>query len=485
MRRLALVIGVAVVALSVLGVSSAAKPGPLRPGTLDPGFGEGGVALVPSLFYAAAVALQPDRKILVGGTNGLARFKPNGSLDSSFGNGGVAPTDFPAEAVAVDVDGTIVIAGDGGTDGFVLARFTQEGYPDETFGTYGEVRTPIGASGGASGLAIRLNGKIVAAGSASDGTRDEVALVQYNEDGSLDRTFGNGGIVLTDAAAPEGKNVSYAFAIVLQRNGKAVVAGGTDCTDGHCGCSAVVLRYLRNGSLDPTFGADGEVNADFPSCSNAFAVAVAPSGKIVVGGASHGFALARLNPDGSPDKDFGKDGLVIDSPAVGDLVAGVAVTADGKVVAAGVVRLGGGDYQLGLARYKSDGQLDKSFGRRGVVVTRIPQWKTGGADALVVQRDGGIDVVGWLQGEDTFQVAGFVARYLGERPCLVPRVKGSTARVARRRIKDASCSLGHVARVFSSGVMKGRVVSQRPRAGHRLKAGAKVSLVVSKGRRPH
>src|SRR5438132_12468202 len=109
MKRLTIFGGLAVVALGLLGGSSAATK--LRPGSLDPTFGINGTLVVGQMTYARAIALQPDGKIVVAGWGGLTRFYPDGSVDPSFGNAGVVLTNVSAEAVAVQPDGKIVIGG--------------------------------------------------------------------------------------------------------------------------------------------------------------------------------------------------------------------------------------------------------------------------------------------------------------------------------------------------------------------------------------
>src|SRR5205807_1857225 len=118
-------------------------------------------------------------------------------------------------------------------------RYRKNGTLDKSFGDGGIVTTHVGAADGSSsvyGIAVRRGGKIVAAGSASDGTRADVAIAQYNRDGTLDPTFGNGGTVLTNLCAEPGLNGAYAGGVVLQPDGKIVVGGGvnfgphgTDC----------------------------------------------------------------------------------------------------------------------------------------------------------------------------------------------------------------------------------------------------------------
>jgi len=179
------------------------------------------------------------------------------------------------------------------------------------------------------------------------------AVPMMAQAGSLDPTFGNNGIVITP-------NTGTAAAMALQSDGKIVVAGSVI---GSSGPGLGLARYTANGDLDSSFGTGGVVsNSDAP----AFAVALQPDGKILVGSVSgFGFAVLRYNTNGTPDTSFGTNGTataqpfneLFFSPATG----GIGVLSDGKILAAVTGGFGGGF----MARFTSTGQLDTSFGANG------------------------------------------------------------------------------------------------------------------------
>jgi len=219
--------------LLTLGV---AAPVWAAPGDLDTSFNFDGRATLsfssgPEL--ANAVVIQSDGKIVVGGYGAghwaLTRFNPDGSLDASFGTGGKVTTDVGlctcgVHALAIQTDGKIVAAGDGrpGTDfDFELARYNIDGSLDTTFGTGGMVATDFGyGEDHARALIIQPDGMIVVAGEVLDGFGHSVGLARYLNDGisdgTLDSTFGTGGLVIT----PFGGAASYGEALVRQSDGK-------------------------------------------------------------------------------------------------------------------------------------------------------------------------------------------------------------------------------------------------------------------------
>jgi uncharacterized delta-60 repeat protein len=186
------------------------------PGVLDPTFGSGGTVTTPigsGSSAAHALAAQPDGKILAGGETSvgsegeyaLARYNPDGSLDTSFGTSGKVTTAIGSlydriHAVALQADGKIVAAG-GSEDppnyDFAVARYNPNGSLDPSFGTDGKVATPIAVSGGgeAYAIAVQTDGKIVVGGSSGD--NKDFVIARYNPDGSLDASFGTSGIVTT------------------------------------------------------------------------------------------------------------------------------------------------------------------------------------------------------------------------------------------------------------------------------------------------
>ena len=201
-------------------------------------------------------------------------------------------------------------------------------------------------------------------------------MTRYTPAGKLDTSFGQGGTVLT-AIGPG--SLSRANAIAIQPDGKLVAAGDDDGFG-----DFVVVRYTPDGSLDPSFGSGGVVVTDFgerAGCScgssdeSASAVVVQPDGKIVVAGGSdkggkgavrsgnplNDFALVRYEPNGRLDRSFGNGGIVVSYLADGWLDAqAVALQPNGAIVAAG-----GGAGSFVVARYRPDGRLDATFGDHG------------------------------------------------------------------------------------------------------------------------
>lgn len=206
---------------------------------------------------------------------------------------------------------------------------------DPTFGNGGIVITGRGFDpqlDDSFGTAIQSDGKIVVVGEGSAGSFNwDFAIVRYNPDGSLDGSFGGRGFVITQLSA----EYDGASAVAIQADGKIVVAGSR--YDGIGGSSFAVVRYLPNGSLDPSFNSTGVVIAsgnsiaEYPS-----SVVIQADGKIVVAGGnlSADFVLIRLNPNGSLDTGFNGTGKVTTLTGI-SRAASVVSQADGKLVAAG------------------------------------------------------------------------------------------------------------------------------------------------------
>jgi uncharacterized delta-60 repeat protein len=255
----------------------------------------------------------------------------------------------------------------------------------------------VGGSAGASSVALQPDGKIVVAGLAaltSSAARD-FALARYNTDGSLDTSFGTEGLVTTDFSG--GSDV--ASDVALQPDGKVVVAGSTGPPDG--ARELALARYNPDGTPDSSFGTSGMVVTNFPSDDEAaFALALQPDGRIVAAGiafppSSPGdFIVARYNPDGTPDSSFGTGGEVTTDFGDHDGAFDVAVQPDGAIVAAGF-SFGTPTLQeeFALARYSSDGALDPTFGTGGKVTTDFNSFDDG-ASAVALQPDGEIVAAG-------------------------------------------------------------------------------------------
>jgi len=310
-----------------------------------------------------AVALQPDGKIIVAGVVndnnlGIARYNVNGSLDTSFGGDGrvIAPPfgglDQPS-TVLVQPDGKIVVTGTSrGSEGndFFAIRLLANGTLDTTFSPQDGIRTiDFGTPGSiddAYGAALQADGKIVIVG----GTGPNFALLRLQANGWNDNSFGNNGKVQTNI----GGEFSIGQGVAIQPDGKIVVVGfGAGVDNGG------IARYLANGDLDSSFGSGGMVISSFTGRS----VAILADGKIVVGGFTTDpdftlkFTVGRYLPNGTLDSSFGTGGKsVLDSGDEG--IASIAIQPDGFIVAAG---------GRTMARFDPNGNIDTNFGGSGKI----------------------------------------------------------------------------------------------------------------------
>jgi uncharacterized delta-60 repeat protein len=302
-------------------------------GSLDTSFGVGGEVITdvnPSgddqIF---SVALSGGKIVAAGITTNaagnvdfaVARYDTNGTLDDAFGVNGIATLDInsgskdEAEAVAVQPDGKIVAAGfteaavegESGGPNFVVVRYNVDGALDDSFGTGGIVTADFaGRADQGYALALQQDGKILVAGRASPTSGPpDFGLVRYNADGSLDTSFGTGGLVQTDFS---GKG-DFAYAMTLQPDGKIVAAGRSSTG---APFDFALVRYNPDGSPDASFGADGKFTTDFVGLSDqAYAIAM-QGGKILVagvtttGGLGQGsdFSIARYRAFDNPGQSW-------------------------------------------------------------------------------------------------------------------------------------------------------------------------------------
>lgn len=400
-------------------------------GSLDPTFGTGGIVTTPNTNTGCGtvvncnVAIQSDGKIVVAGgatqTNGapelaLARYNTDGSLDSTFGSGGIVVfaenNGGPAFGLAIQTDGKIVTAAPSSLS-LAVFRFNPNGTLDSTFGTGGIVSTRaggrlIGPTPG--GVALLSNGDIVVAVG--------VALLRFLPNGQLDSTFGKGGVapLLTSAQS-----------LALLSTGKALVTSAFAFTSGSA------TRYNANGSLDTAFGVIGQL----PSVGEPLAIAPLSTGQFIVVGTldsgaaplgqatPQGFVLTRYNANGTVDGTFGIHGAAVTTFPGNTYAAAlaVAVQSNGDIVAAGSTAannpvFGREPSEFALARNTPNGQLDTTFGNNGRVTTALGAngANTASISALAIQSDGKIVAVG-SNSPPNFSDPnpGFtLARYLGQ-----------------------------------------------------------------------
>jgi uncharacterized delta-60 repeat protein len=248
-------------------------------GSIDSSFGNGGTA-VTTLATAenGALTLQADGKILVAGNNSIVRFNADGSLDSAFGNSGLAILAETARGIALQSDGRILVTG-----GSTLSRYNVNGSIDASFGVFGSAGSGIQASA----IAVQGDGKIVTAGTMADQltppnapTDSDMLVIRYNTDGSVDQSFGTRGGTLVDSFSSPSN--AMASAVVLQPDGKIVVTG--QAANGTANSQFAVVRLTSQGALDTSFGTGGSVTTSFGHIDSSTAVALQSDGKIVAAG---------------------------------------------------------------------------------------------------------------------------------------------------------------------------------------------------------
>jgi uncharacterized delta-60 repeat protein len=408
-------------------------------GDFDPTFGVGGKVIAPlGAFndYGNAVAIDGAGRIVVAGNVqvtsssssnsqfALARYNPDGSLDTSFDGVGKLTTAIgtghdEALGLALQSDGKIIAVGDsfnGSNSDFALIRYLADGSLDPTFGTGGKVVTTFGASSDdyAYSVAIDGLGRIVAGGGTNAGD-SEFAVARYSASGVLDLTFGTGGKAVT-SFGPGGDGAS---SLTIDSSNRVVMAGRAH-DGGNAGLA--VVRFTANGVLDLTFGTGGA--AVIPSIDLATSVAIDGSGCIVVAGtAGSRFAVARYTGSGVLDPTFGSGGTVTTvfaaNPLAKQVVTGVVIDGTGRIVVSGSDSGGTGDFAL--ARYTSTGALDTTFGDGGTVIQAIGTYSDF-ASGLVIDGSGNIVVAGGAYTSNQFDFA--VARFSTNNP---PVLSGTLA----------------------------------------------------------
>lgn len=293
-------------------------------GSLDTSFDTDGIVLTNFAEFsndrAFDIELQDDEKIIVCGYNtdqdsgrdfAVVRYNPDGSLDDSFNSTGMVSTTIEigvdeARSVNIQPDGKIVLAGfsfDFSIRNYTVVRYNENGSIDTTFDTDGIVTTSIDSYDDAGYAAsLQSDGKIVLAGYNSGDTYD-IAVIRYNPDGSLDNSFGNGGIVITSI----GNAADLAYAITIQEDNKILVGGHGQFGDN----SFALVRYNTDGSLDTTFDFDGIVTTEIGSLGSddiVQSMLLQPDGNILVAGHTsdnedYDFALARYLNSGNISVD--------------------------------------------------------------------------------------------------------------------------------------------------------------------------------------
>jgi uncharacterized delta-60 repeat protein len=431
------------------------------PGGLDPSFDYNGImktdfGTTPGMAgfplqsrdeLVQTLALQPDECIVAGGTsNGdfaLARYLPNGGLDSSFGNGGRVVTDLGTEQdnlvkVFVLGDGRILAVG-GCVYRIGMVRYLSNGALDPSFGVDGKLL--VAFDGGVDAYyspypfsaVMQPDGKIV----VGLLTGRDSYVVRLNSDGSPDTTFGAQGKFLFESGFQFYNAFNHAIRDILCLPDGKILLGGFRNANG------VLVRLLPDGTTDPTFGAGGEVSTISP-----FYMALQNDGKIVTlgtgwaGGQSpYALCVARMNADGTMDGSFGDQGKVLQDfgtagPESRPDPKGLEIGNDGRIFAVGD-SIGGQWGVIGVACYLPNGTPDETFGSGGKVLTRFTPQNSGTMTrcfvyTAILQNDDKLIIGGELEslysttGSD-FMVARFLMDNSASSVPFLPEVNLETA----------------------------------------------------------
>lgn len=389
-------------------------------GTLDTGFGSGGgtSANVWANDYPKRTFILPDGKILVVGVSSFvgvhlyvpcpiaARFNSDGTLDTTFGTNGVfngsSLGSITVEDVLMQPDGKIVFTGGSNpsynqpAQDFAVVRINSDGTRDSTFGNNGVVITAIGGSNDSAHSAVYLPGGKLLVGGSTRGTATSpgaIDFVRYNSDGSLDQTFGEGGILYYLVGGFN--SWPFVYYMKLMSDGK-ILLNGADPIGG-----VFLARINADAVFDTTFGTNGYVYTGYAAGQ----MTLQPDGKIVIPFSSSNnngdvFAMARFNPDGTLDNAFGVSGIV-QTPWRSNL-SGYAnanavqafLKSNGEIILVGAVRringtIGGSETSaVGVADYTASGTL---IAKTAIAFPPYQSYGTTGA----VQADGKIIVAGY------------------------------------------------------------------------------------------
>jgi uncharacterized delta-60 repeat protein len=391
-----------------------------QPGAPDLSFNGSGFAvnsLEKSWSYAMTTSVSPDGKIISAGvqrdttlnpsklTLMVIRYNPDGSVDQSFGVGGMVGSDyyFEANASCFLEDGKILIAGtsrfgSAGNFRITLCRLNSDGSFDNGFGQGGVVQDTLSGQETAFASAVNVfpDGRILIAGGGyiGYGTPDQkpyYILAMHHADGTMDTTFGNAGVIMTEI--PNATGV-YILGMAIQSDGKILLGNTVKKSGKYC---LAMVRYHPDGTLDPGFGTNGMATDSAGVKTGCYKLAIQPDGKILVPAwvnpddLSHPrYSLFRYNSDGTRDSSFGDNGLIMEE---GGSSYNIVLQPDGKILTCGNLMNDSTIKHAVVKRYLSSGEPDFSFGTNGIADLNIEP--PSGLLGLALCPDGKIAAAGY------------------------------------------------------------------------------------------
>ncbi|MEO7210009.1 MAG: T9SS type A sorting domain-containing protein [Chitinophagaceae bacterium] len=365
-----------------------------QPGFLDPTFGNNGLVSSNDIAGCHAVAIQNDGKILTAGEYSgfvVERYNQDGTRDVNFGNNGRAFIKFhgnsdAATGIAVDQNQNIIVSGFEVINSItnikiIVLKLKPNGNLDSSFGDNGIVTQTIDKINYTSAMILQPDGKIIVSGQPGKNENDyfKTFLIRFNSDGNIDSSFGDNGKVIT-----EFDEAVTSTAIALQSDGK-IISGGTYGFYYLRNPPYYIARYNADGSVDQGFGQEGIAKYAFGLgeggdewANDLNAIAIQPDGKIICGGNegdyinfSYDMGLVRFNNDGSLDYTYGTNGIVVISyPDHYSTINTLLMQTDGKLIAGGTAQ----DFEVGadpmlLMRFLENGELDPEFAVNGLQTT--------------------------------------------------------------------------------------------------------------------
>ena len=393
-------------------------------GTLDFGFGEDGVkkiSLSDRNTRGQKLLYLDDGSIIIGINSDISnggslqeqsfyiyKLQPNGELDSTFGQNGnlYFPNgdngkSYIHSLLNQSIEKFIVFCEIDG--GFKLLKCNLNGTIDQSV----DISDITNSYCKGNKIDIQFNGKIVVAAQYYDGYSNFYKFSRYNNDGSIDSSFGINGSIQPDITP-------YRFdlcqSIKVDSDNKIIAVGAS--FDEATQKNAVIVRFNENGSLDNSFGENGVVITDFNSLSSHgefMDVDILPTGEIIVGGnmeysgGTGGFggskpAIAKFNSNGTLNYSFGNQGIVIMNTIfdANDSFMTLIVQPDHKIIYGGGASLPFPYMQTDfyISRLNSDGSVDTEFGNNGSFLTSFANAETNKVHDLCLDNKGKILAIG-------------------------------------------------------------------------------------------
>jgi uncharacterized delta-60 repeat protein len=412
----------------------AAVAGPISAGAsggLDTSYATHGVATVVTTHTGGLheVVRTQDGMLfgLVNSPEQLYRAYPDGTLDSGFGNGGLLDLPFVTPhgrwgGVAAQSDGRVLVSAMSDAGTWIMRRYLADGTLDSSFGVAGQVEIdPSPIFEDAPGVWVMADGKIMLTGRAGG----DAGMARFNADGSPDLTFGTGGLVTVDY----GNLGEYFEEPIVYDNGDILlgIISGFGSADGAFG----MARFHDDGTPDTTFGGGAGFVAVPHGGASTTDVALLPDGKILMTGMapadipSRDFIVLRFLSDGTLDPTFGSGGIVIHDLAPGDADESQRLVPlpNGQFFVVGQVNVPGPlSEEIAVARYNADGSIDTTFGSGGLVIAIVDDFSQ--PISTIRLPDGDLLVSG---SSFPLDVRNFLLRFTPCGPCDVVRADGTCA----------------------------------------------------------